>query len=299
MRNAAVEVSRPDKPLFPCGITKGDLARYYRAVASAMLHHLAQRPLNLERYPDGIDGRRIIQQRAGAHFPDWIARVTVPKAGGTVTHIVASDVATLVYLADQACITLHAWLSRADRLDRPDRLIFDLDPSDQRTGDVRGAARDLGGLLREIGLEPFAMATGSRGYHLTVPLQRRADFGTVRSFARDVARVAVARDPRLTIEQRKAARRGRILLDVMRNTYAHTAVAPYAVRARHHAPVAAPLRWDELSNPSTRPDAWTLRTVPRRLEQNGDPWRDIRSFARTLVAPRRRLKALLDDVRSG
>ena len=299
MRSAAVEVSRPEKPLFPCGITKGDLARYYRVVASVMLPHLAQRPLNLERYPDGIDGQRIIQQRAGLHFPAWIERVTVPKEGGTVTHVVASDVATLVYLADQACITLHAWLSRADRLDRPDRLIFDLDPGDESATDVRCAARDVGGLLREIGLEPFAMATGSRGYHLAVPLQRRADFGAVRSFARGVARVAVARNPRLTIEQRKVARRGRILLDVMRNTYAHTAVAPYSVRARHHAPVATPLRWEELSDPGTRPDAWTLRTLPHRLEQDGDPWCDIRSFARTLVPPRRRLEELLDEVRSG
>jgi len=294
-----VEVSRPDKPLFPCGITKSDLARYYLAVAAAMLPHVAGRPLNLERYPDGIDGPRIIQQRAGAHFPDWIERVTVPKQGGTVTHVLAADSATLVYLADQACITVHAWLSRADRLDRPDRLIFDLDPSDESTADVRSAAHGVGELLRELGLEPFAMATGSRGYHLTVPLQRRAEFDAVRGFAREVARVAVARDPRLTVEQRKAMRGGRILVDVMRNTYAHTAVAPYSVRARPRAPVATPLSWDELSKPSTRPHAWTLRTVPRRLEHHGDPWADIGSFARGLGAPRRRLQELQGEVGTG
>ncbi|MGZ6563233.1 MAG: non-homologous end-joining DNA ligase [Solirubrobacteraceae bacterium] len=294
-----VEVSRPDKPLFPCGITKSDLARYYLAVAAAMLPHITQRPLNLERYPDGISGPRIIQQRASVHSPEWIERVTVPKQGGTVTHVVAADSATLAYLADQACITLHAWLSRADRLDRPDRLILDLDPSDDSTTDVRRATRGVGELLRELGLEPFAMATGSRGYHVTVPLQRRADFGAVRSFARDVARVAVARDPKLTVEQRRAARGGRILVDVMRNTYAHTAVAPYSVRARPQAPVATPLRWEELAKPSTRPDAWTLRSVPARLEQNGDPWTDIASAARTLGAPRRRLQQLLGEIGAG
>lgn len=291
-----VQVSRPDKPLFP-SITKADLARYYETIAPVMLRHIAGRPLNLERYPDGIEGTRIMQQRASDHFPDWVRRVTVPKQGGSVAHVVASDAATLVYLADQACITLHAWLSRADRLDRPDRMIFDLDPSDGATADVRAAARDIGALLRELGLEPFAMATGSRGYHVTVALQRRARFEAVRDFARDVARVAIARDPGLTLEQRKAARRGRILVDVMRNAYAHTAVAPYSVRPRPEAPVATPLRWEELSESAMRPDRWTLRTVPGRVERDGDPWADIRSSARTLGAPRRRLEEHLAELR--
>jgi bifunctional non-homologous end joining protein LigD len=291
-----VAISRPDKPLFPCGMTKADLAEYYRAVAPAMLPHVAGRPLNLERFPDGIEGPRIIQQRAGGHFPGWIQRVTVPKRGGTVEHVVASDAATLVYLADQACITLHAWLSRADRPEVPDRMILDLDPADDDTTHAREAALDIGMLLRELGLEPFAMATGSRGYHVTVPLRRRAGFDEVRGFARDVARVAVARDPRLTVEQRKAARGGRVLVDVMRNAYAHTAVAAYAVRPRPGAPVAAPLRWEELSDAGTRPDGQTLRTMPGRLEREGDPWADIGSFARALGTPRRRLERLLRDV---
>jgi bifunctional non-homologous end joining protein LigD len=288
-----VRVARPDKPLFPCGITKADLARYYAAVAPAMLPHVAGRPLNLERYPDGIDGPRIIQQQAGGHFPAWIRRVTVRKQGGAVSHVVASDAATLVYLADQACIALHAWLSRADRLDHPDRLVFDLDPSGDTPDEVRQAAQVLGALLRDLELEPFAMTTGSRGYHVVVPLRRRADFDAARSFARDVARLAAARDPRLTVEQRKAARGGRIFIDVMRNTYAHTAVAPYSVRARAEAPVATPLRWEELRQPATRPDRWTLRTLPGRLAKDGDPWADIRSSARTLASPRRRLENLL------
>jgi bifunctional non-homologous end joining protein LigD len=221
--------------------------------------------------------------------------VTVPSRGGTVAHVVASDAATLVYLADQACITLHPWLSRADRLDRPDRLIFDLDPSGGAPGQVRSAAFDLGALLRELGLEPFAMATGSRGYHIVVPLRRRANFDAVRGFARDVARVAIARDPRLTLEQRRAARGGRILIDVMRNAYAHTAVAPYSVRARAGAPVAVPLLWDELVHAATRPDRWTLHAVLGRIAHDGDPWAEIRSYARTLGEPRRQLQKLLDE----
>jgi bifunctional non-homologous end joining protein LigD len=291
-----VEVTRPGKALFPCGVTKADLACYYAAVAPTMLPHLARRPLNLERYPDGVDGPRIIQQRAGSHFPSWVRRVTVPSRGGPVAHVLASDAATLVYLADQACITLHAWLSRADKLDRPDRMIFDLDPSGEAPNEVRNAARDLGTLLRELRLEPFAMATGSRGYHVVVPLRRHADFQTVRTFARDVARVASARDPSLTLEQRKAARGGRILVDVMRNAYGHTAVAPYSVRARAGAPVAIPLHWEELLQPATRPDNWTLHTVPARVARDGDPWADIQAHARTLSAPRRRLQKLLNQL---
>jgi bifunctional non-homologous end joining protein LigD len=289
-----VEISRPHKPLFPDGITKLDLAGYYEAVADFMLPHVEARPLNLERYPDGIDGHRIIQQKASGHFPDWIERVEVGKRGGTVEHVMASDAATLVYLANQACITLHRWLSRADRLDRPDRLIVDLDPSDGTTADVRRAALQFGDLLRDVGLEPFAMATGSRGYHVVAPLQRRQDFDAVRAFARDLARVAAAREPkRLTTEQRKAKREGRILIDIQRNAYAHTAVAPYSVRPRPKAPVATPLDWDELAEASARPDRWTLQTLPRRLEREADPWREMASAARPLGPAQR----LLDELR--
>jgi bifunctional non-homologous end joining protein LigD len=291
-----VEITRPDKQLFPCGITKAELAHYYDAVAAAMLPHIKDRPLNLERYPDGIEGERILQQRAGRYFPGWIGRVDVPKRGGSVEHVAARDGATLVYLAGQACITLHPWLSRRDALDRPDRLIFDLDPSNGDAAEVRKAARAMTQLLGELGLEPWAMTSGSRGYHLTVPLRRQADFDAVRAFSRDVAKLASRREPRVfTIEQRKAKREGRILIDVMRNAYAHSAVAPYAVRARPGAPVATPLHLEELDDSRTRPDRWTLRTVLTRLEQGGDPWSHIGRNGQTLTAARRRIKEALAE----
>jgi bifunctional non-homologous end joining protein LigD len=289
-----VSITRPDKPLFPDGITKADLARYYEAVAPAMLPHLADRPLNLERYPDGIEGQRIIQQRASGHFPDWIRRVRVQKAGGTVDHVVARDSATLVYLAGQAVITLHPWLSRADRLERPDRIIFDLDPSADDVVEVARAARIIGDVLRELGLTPWAMTSGSRGYHVLVPLQRRGDFDAVREFTRGVAALAAARHPELfTTEQRKAKRGGRILIDVMRNAYAHTAVAPYAVRPRPRAPVATPLAWEELSDPAMRPDQFRIADVVARLERQGDAWADLRNHAQPLGEARRRLQRAL------
>jgi bifunctional non-homologous end joining protein LigD len=286
-----VEISRPDKPLFPCGITKAELAGYYDDVASVMLPHIKDRPLNLERYPDGIEGHRIIQQHASSHFPEWIRRVEVPKAGGTVEHVVASEPATLVYLANQACITLHPWLSRKDVLDRPDRLIFDLDPSGGEATQVRKAALKMAALLRELRLDPWVMTTGSRGYHLTVPLQRRADFRTVRAFAVDVAALAARRDPQVfTTEQRKAKRAGRILIDIQRNGYAHTAVAPYAVRPGPGAPVATPLHFEELEDSRTRPDRWTIKTVLKRLTRGGDPWAQIGRHAQTISAAKRELR---------
>jgi bifunctional non-homologous end joining protein LigD len=292
-----VQISRPGKALFPSGLTKYDLATYYGRVAQAMLPHVKGRPLNLERYPDGIEGERIMQQRAGRYFPDWIKRARVDKKGGSVEHVVAADPATLVYLAGQACITLHPWLSRADKPHEPDRLIFDLDPSDGISAEVLRAARTMADILRELGLEPWVMTSGSRGYHVTLPLRRSADFDVTRAFARSVAGLACRREPRLfTTEQRKAKRQGRILIDVMRNAYAHSAVAPYAVRARRHAPVATPLHPDELADRDLRPDRFTLATVPERLEREGDPWARIASGGQTITTARLRLEEALDEL---
>lgn len=290
-----VDVTKPDKTLFPSGVTKLDLARYYEQVAEAMLPHLSGRPLNLQRFPDGIERQGIFQQQASDHFPDWIGRALTPKEGGAVSHVVVNEPAALVYLANQAVVTPHVWLARVDRLDRPDRLIVDLDPSGGNDDDVREAALAVGGLLRdELGLPVFALATGSRGYHVVVPLQRRHEWDEVRAFARDVGRVAVARDPeRLTLAQRKFKRNGRILVDVMRNAYAHTAVAPYAIRARPAASVATPLRWEELEDRRTCPDRFTIRTLPARLARVGDPWAGIDDHAHALGAARRKLDALL------
>ena len=293
-RPEAVEVPRPQKVLFPeAGLTKADLARHYREVAPAALPLLRGRPLNLQRFPDGIAAGGFMQQQAGRHFPPWIRRVRVAKEGGSVEHVVADDAATLVYLAGQAAITLHAWTSRADRLDRPDRVIFDLDPSRDDFDAVRAAALETGALLRELGLEPFAMLTGSRGVHVVAPLQRRQDHDAALAFAREVAELLVARDPEgLTLEARKAKRGTRILVDVLRNAYAHTAVAPYAVRALPEAPVAAPIPWEELSDAGLGPRRYRVGALPASLLEDGGPWRDIARHARPLGPARKRLGAL-------
>jgi bifunctional non-homologous end joining protein LigD len=161
--------------------------------------------------------------------------------------------------------------------------VFDLDPPGPRFSEVRAAARTLGDILRDIGLEPFAMTTGSRGLHVVTPLRRGADYEDVREFGRRVGRMLADEDPRrLTVEVRKAKREDRIFIDVGRNAYAQHAVAPYAVRPRPTAPVATPLEWEELSSRSLRPDRWTISSFPARLDSAGDPWKGFRKAARAL-----------------
>lgn len=250
-----------------------------------MLPHTRDRPLNLWRWNSGIDGQRIVQQEIPKGAPEWVRRVTVPRRkGGDVTHVLANDAATLRWLAQQNCITPHIWNSRADRLDRPDRIVFDLDPPEGTSFTrVREAALDLGDVLREAGLEPFAMTTGSRGIHVVAPLRRTADNERVRETACVMAdELAERRSDRLTTEWRKAKREGRILIDTARNTFAQTTVAPYAVRARPGAPVATPLAWDELDDDRLRADSYTLKTLPERLERTPDPWGGIARYARAL-----------------
>jgi bifunctional non-homologous end joining protein LigD len=288
-----VNVSNVDKLLFPDdGITKGDLIDYHHEVAAAMLPHLKGRPLALQRYPDGLAGGGFFQQQASGHFPDWVDRATVPlRGGGQIDHVVCNTPATLVYLANQGCITLHTWLSHADRPERPDQLIFDLDPPGEQFAEVRWTAHMLRSLLDELGLPSLVKTTGGRGLHVHVPIARRQEFDSVREFAREVADTLAEREPRrITTETRKAKRHGRLYLDTARNAYGQTAVAPYTVRARPGAPVATPLDWSELDDRRFDPKRFTLRTVPRRSPE--DPWQDVPGRASSLTDARRRLHSL-------
>jgi bifunctional non-homologous end joining protein LigD len=291
-----VEISKPDKVLFAeAGVSKRDLAAYYKRVAKPMLAHIKGRPISMQRFPDGVEKQGFFHKEIPDYFPDWIERVQVRTKDGAVTHAVARNADTLVYLADQACVTPHVWLSRVGNLQRPDRMVFDLDPSGGSFSEVRHAAEAVGGVLEQLGLAAYAMATGSRGLHVWVPLRPRADFDEVRRFARDVAELLVRQSPdRLTLETRKAQRAGRILIDVMRNAYAQTAVPPYAVRAKPSASVAMPLHWRELSDHRLRPDKFTTRNIERRLS-GPDPWAGMARRARRLDAPRRRLNRLLAE----
>lgn len=279
-----VQISSPDKVMFPCGITKRELAGHYERVGAVMVPHVRERPLTLHSFPKGIGQEGIYIKQAPKHFPDWIKRVTVAKRGGTVSHVVANRPETLVYLAGQNVITAHIWLSRADIIDKPDRLIFDFDPEHTRFAEVRAAARAVGDMLRDLGMAPHAMTSGSRGLHVTVPLKRTRTFEEVRAFADAIGDRMVEQDPkRLTRQWSKAKRGDRIYVDTGRNAYAQHAVAPYAVRAKPGAPVATPLRWEELDDRKLLPTRWGIRNLADRLaSEDGDPWADIAKHARAL-----------------
>ena len=272
-----IELSNLDKVLFPDdGFTKSEVIGYYRRIAETALPYYRDRPLSLQRFPDGIAEEGFYQKDLPGYFPDWIDRVDLPKEGGRITHMIAGDTASLIYIANQGCITPHLALARRDRPEHPDRLIFDLDPSDDDFPKVRQAALRLKELLDALELPAFVMTTGSRGLHVVVPLDRSADFDAARGFARDLAgRLADSYPDALTVEQRKKKRGNRVFIDYLRNAYGQTAVAPYALRARDGAPVATPLTWKEAAARGLGPRRYTLKNIFRRLAQRDDPWHGI------------------------
>ncbi len=292
-RPSSIEISHPDKVLYPRSgsrppVTKRDLVDYYREVAPVMLRHLADRPLMLERYPRGIEEHGFVQKEMGQVLPGWADRVEVAKEGGRLTHAVAGHVRDLAWLANQDVTTIHAFLSRRPRLERADLLVVDLDPPGEGHFDlVRETARRVRAALDDLGLPSYVQTTGSRGLHVVVPLRAEEGFDEVRSFGRDLAAHLAGKDPdRLTVQARKEKRAERLYLDVMRNGYAQTFVAPYAVRARPGAPVATPLAWDEVDDATLRPDGFTLADVLRRVADNGDPWAEMGRHRRSLARPR-------------
>jgi bifunctional non-homologous end joining protein LigD len=297
MPRIEVEITHPDRVLFPAdGITKRDLVEYYSDIADTMVPHLKGRPLTVQRFPRGIDQEGFFQQDFADSLPEWMSHAAVAREGGeggTVVHALAERREALRWLANQNCITLHAWQSRQGRLHNPDRLVFDFDPSDSDFAVLRATARAVAGLLDDLGLACYVQTTGSRGLHVVVPLRADTDFDTARQFARGVAEVVVADDAaHRTVEVRKDKRDGRVYLDVMRNAYAQTAVAPYSVRARPGAPVATPLKWDELESRGLRADRFTIRDIPKRLAGQRDPWADMSRHSRSLTGPLRRLAKL-------
>jgi bifunctional non-homologous end joining protein LigD len=287
-----IALSNQDKVIFPRdGITKAHLVDYFRKIAPYMLPHTRNRPLTLIRYVDGIAKKGFYQKSVSDYFPEWLERVTVDKEDGTVTHPLANDAATLVYLANQAAVVLHVWVSRVPKVETPDLVVFDLDPADEDFKVVRKAALQTRAVLEEIGLVPYVQTTGSRGLHVAVPIVADLHYDRVREFAHDAAVVIAARDPkRFTTDVRKVKRAGRLFIDTGRNAYAQSFAAPYTLRAKDGAPVATPIAWDEL--PRATPQKWNMGNVFRRLARSGDPWAAMGNDARDLRAAWEGLRAL-------
>jgi len=279
-----VRITHPDKVLFPDeGITKGDLANYYETVAPVMLPHLGGRPITMERYPNGINAKGFWQKDVSKGFPAWLQRVEVPKKDGVVHHPVVTDVRSLLWITNQNTVTQHVWTSRVPHLNLPDLCVFDLDPSTDDLESVRAAAIGLRDLLAKLGLQSWIKTSGSKGFHIVVPVDGKTPIGTVARFANSVGTMFVKLAPdRLTQEFSKVDRRGRIYVDTGRNGYSATFAAAYTVRAKPGAPVSAPCTWEEVERGEVNPRTFTLRNMPERIARVGDLWADMRRRGRSL-----------------
>jgi bifunctional non-homologous end joining protein LigD len=294
-------ITHPEKVLFPPhdghpAITKGALAAYYESVAPLMLPHVRARPVSMERYPAGIAEQGFFHKDVSKGFPDWLQRAEVPKKGGSLHHALITDLRSLLWIVNQNTITPHVWTSRAPDLYHPDVCVFDLDPSHDGPEDLKAAALELRTLLDELGLPAWVKTSGSKGFHIVVPLDRKSDMGVVARFAHEVGSVLVQRDPdRLTQEFSKVDRGGRILIDTGRNGYSATFAAAYAVRAKPDAPVSAPCTWEEVESGEVGPQSFNLRNMPARIEAVGDVWKDLARRGRSLTRPIARLKKLIES----
>jgi bifunctional non-homologous end joining protein LigD len=289
-----VVITHPEKVLFPDdGITKGELAAYYEMIAPMMLPHIVRRPVTMERFPSGIGQKGFLQKDVSKGFPEWLQRVQVPKKDGVVHHPIVTDRRSLLWLVNQNSITPHVWTSRAPDVYYPDICVFDLDPSVDDVGMMRAAALALRDLLDELGLPSWVKTSGSRGFHIVVPLDGKANMGEVDSFAHAVGALFVSRDPqKLTQEFHKVDRGVRIFVDTGRNGWSATHAAVYAVRAKPGAPVSAPCTWEELERGEVEPRTFTLKNMSRRVEDVGDLWSGMRRRRRSLQRSLAKLRGL-------
>ena len=291
-------ITHPEKALFPpadgeAAITKGELAAYYESIAPIMVPHIRARPITMERYPAGIDKKGFIQKDVSKGFPAWLERVEVPKKDGTVHHPLVTDTRSLLWVVNQNTITPHVWSSRAPDLYHPDICVFDLDPSADDPEMLRAAALGLREFLETLGLPSWVKTSGSKGFHIVVPLDGKADTGEVSWFAHHVGTTLVRLAPEhLTQEFSKVDRGRRILVDTGRNNYGATWAAPYAVRAKPGAPVSAPCTWEEIERGEVGPRTFTVRTMPARLDAVGDLWWDLWRRGRSLRRAGQRLRRL-------
>jgi bifunctional non-homologous end joining protein LigD len=282
-----LRLTHPEKVLYPeQGITKRALAEYYLAVAARMLPHVRLRPISLVRCPMGAQKKCFFQRHAGSGVPPQIREIGISGFEESGAYLYLADKAGLLALVQMGVLEIHPWGSRIDRPERPDRIVFDLDPGEGLSfPDVIVAAREVRQFLEGIGLTSFVKTTGGKGLHVVVPIVRRYSWPQAKAFAKRSAELLAERAPaRYLTRISKAERKGRIFIDYLRNDPTSTAIGPYSTRAREGAPVATPLAWDELS-PELDPRKFDVASVPKRLQrQREDPWADMDRLHQTLPA---------------
>lgn len=284
VENHTIELSNLNKVLFPqSGITKGQIVAYYQKIAPFFLAQAGAHLMVMHRFPDGIDAQGFYQKQISDYFPSWIKRKKIMlKTHEAQSLVVLDSKAALIYLANQAVLVFHSWLSSEKNIHKPDKIVFDLDPSKKNSlPDIRFAVRKLKKILESHGLKPFVMTTGSRSYHVVAPIVPDYSFKQVNAFAKEICKELVSDYPdRFTVEMSKSKRNGRIFLDYLRNSFGQTSVACYSLRALEGAPVATPLDWHEFAK--TKPQQYTIKNIFKRLARKKDPWKDFCAHATTL-----------------
>jgi len=290
----SVACTHVDRVVFPAdGITKGDVLAYYRDVADLMVPELRGRPLSVVRYTKGIDQGGFFQKHYRKHFPAWLDHVVAGRKT-RVDYPIVETAAGVVYMANQGAIEFHIWTSRKDALDRPDLLVFDLDPPDGRFDLVRRTARLVRELLEPLGLPAFVKLTGSKGMHVVAPLDDGATFDEASALGTRIGALLCRRHPELlTMEFYKKDRKDRLFVDVMRNAPGATLIAPYSLRGRPGAPLSAPITWSDVEDTALAADGVRLRDVRAWLDRRGDPWRDLRARAGSVAGATRALDKLV------
>jgi bifunctional non-homologous end joining protein LigD len=272
---SGVRITHPERLMFPdLGLTKLDLIRYYDAVADWMLPHLRTRPLTLVQCAPDADHCRYLRH-SGERAPEQVRVIEIQEQTKIGDYMIVDDRPGLIALAQRNIIEFHTWNASAERLEQPNRIVLDLDPGpDVPWRDMVHAAKLVRDALKDIGLRSWLKTTGGKGLHVVVPIAPTQSWEACLTFARTVAETLVQHDPdRYTIKFAKRGRERLILLDYLRNNRTNTSVAAYSGRARALATVSVPLDWDELTA-RTRPERWTVKTVPRRLKTHADPWKD-------------------------
>lgn len=286
-----IKLSNIDKVLWPeAGYTKGDLIDYYTAVFPYMAPHLRQRPLVFTRYPNGITAKSFYQKNAPENLPEWIQ--TFPwesNEGNLKQYILVNTPADLIWLANQACIEIHPWMSRTDSVDYPDFMVFDLDPTEANPFDqVISTARLLKNLMDQLNLRVYAKTSGSLGLHVYLPLVNHYTYAQVRKFGQAVGEMISKLLPDVVTIERVVQRRGeRIYFDYLQNGLGKTVCAPYCVRPRPQATVSAPIKWEELA--SINPAMFTIKSLPAQLIQRGDLFQEVLSDQQELDAAAKKL----------
>jgi len=289
---SGVSISNPGRIMYPAeapgrnGFTKLDVARFYERIADWIVPHLAGRPLTLVRCPEGLKGECFYMKHSKVWAPAALRRVKIQEKTKVGDYLVADDIAAVISLVQMDVLEIHTWNTCVDKVELPDRIVFDLDPGAQVPWPhVVESARLIRRMLKTVGLDSFPKTPGGEGLHVVVPLAPRADWRECLALSRALAEALERHDPVLyTTAFAKAGRQKKILIDYMRNNRTNTSVAAFSTRARPGAPVSMTLKWEEVT-PALDPSAWTIATVERRLSSlRRDPWRDYWSCKQRLPA---------------